>query len=72
MHHPDLSRARWRRSTRSSGGGGNSNCVEAAYVGSVVIRDSKDIAGLTYPVLLTDEEGWAGFLAGVKSGGFTA
>ena len=40
----DLSAARWRKSSRSSGGG--SNCVEVAVLsGRVAIRDSKDADG---------------------------
>ena len=43
----DLSGARWRTSTRSSGNGGN--CVEVAdnLPGSVHVRDSKDRASGT-------------------------
>lgn len=37
----DLSRATWRKSSRS-GGGGNGNCVEVAFVGPAIgVRDSK-------------------------------
>ena len=40
----DLSAATWRKSTRSSGGGGN--CVEVAHLpGLIAIRDSKNPAG---------------------------
>jgi hypothetical protein len=40
----DLTRAAWRKSSRSSGGG--SNCVEVASLpGRVAIRDSKSPAG---------------------------
>ncbi|KAB8166371.1 DUF397 domain-containing protein [Streptomyces sp. 3MP-14] len=39
--HPDLSAARWRKSSYSNGG--NNNCVEVAdgYPGIVPVRDSK-------------------------------
>ncbi len=44
----DLSRARWRKSSFSGGGG--SNCVEVADAGQVIaVRDSKDAPG---PVLV--------------------
>lgn len=51
MSTVDLTGARWRRSSRSGGeGGGNDNCVEAAWVGSVTaLRDSKNPSG---PVLV--------------------
>ncbi|GAB2964780.1 hypothetical protein GCM10027280_62040 [Micromonospora polyrhachis] len=62
---PDLSGARWRKSTRSGGSGGE--CVEVAgnLVGVVGIRDSKDVAG---PVLAVEPSAWTAFLSGVKSG----
>ncbi|GLZ78180.1 hypothetical protein Afil01_29870 [Actinorhabdospora filicis] len=69
MAQPDLTHARWRRSTRSNGGGGNSNCVETALVdGAVVVRDSKDCAASGYPVLLADRVNWTGFIALLKGG----
>jgi Domain of unknown function (DUF397) len=41
---PDLTRAAWRKSSRSSGGG--SNCIEIARLsGRIAIRDSKDPEG---------------------------
>lgn len=40
----DVSKATWRKSSRSSGNGGN--CVELADLGAVVgVRDSKDPDG---------------------------
>lgn len=40
MQTPDVSRAIWRKSTRSNGAGGN--CVEVARIlGHVAIRDSR-------------------------------
>ncbi|MGW0431264.1 DUF397 domain-containing protein [Micromonospora sp. NPDC003197] len=61
---PDLSGARWRKSTRSGGSGGE--CVEVAdnLVGVVGIRDSKDVTG---PVLAVDPYAWTAFLNSVKS-----
>jgi hypothetical protein len=46
----DFSRAVWRKSSRSSGNGGN--CVEVAIVAAVTgVRDSKNATGpvLTFP-----------------------
>ena len=41
---PDLTRAAWRKSSRSSGGG--SNCVEIAQLsGRIAVRDSKNPEG---------------------------
>ncbi|KKJ98542.1 DUF397 domain-containing protein [Micromonospora sp. HK10] len=56
----DLSGARWRKSTRSNGGGGA--CVEVAdnLPGVVVVRDSKDRCG---PVLAFAPAAWRAFLA---------
>jgi hypothetical protein len=43
---PDLTRAAWLKSSRSSGGG--SNCIEVAQLPSrIAIRDSKDPLGAT-------------------------
>ena len=59
----DLSRARWRKSTYSGGGG--SNCVEVAGAGQVIaVRDSKDVPG---PVLVFGQHAWRRFAADVKS-----
>ncbi|MEV4844086.1 DUF397 domain-containing protein [Micromonospora matsumotoense] len=56
----DLSDARWRKSTRSNGQGGN--CVEVAdnLSGVVVVRDSKDPGG---PVLAFAPDAWQEFVA---------
>ena len=61
----DLIGARWRKSTRSGGNGGN--CVEVAdNLGAVVgVRDSKDPAG---PVLTFAPAVWTRFVALVKRG----
>ncbi|OWV07403.1 DUF397 domain-containing protein [Micromonospora wenchangensis] len=56
----NLSDARWRKSTRSNGQGGN--CVEVAdeLSGVVMVRDSKDPGG---PVLAFDPYAWRAFVA---------
>jgi len=62
---PDLSRARWKKSSRSSG---NGQCVEMADVdGAVAVRDSKDPTG---SVLIFTPAEWAAFVAGAKDGEF--
>ncbi|QOC90767.1 DUF397 domain-containing protein [Micromonospora craniellae] len=55
----DLSGARWRKSTRSSGNGGA--CVEVAdnLPGVVLVRDTKDRDGGT---LHFNPENWQGFV----------
>lgn len=66
MTSVDLSRAQWKKSTRSSG---NGQCVEVADLAdAVALRDSKDPTG---PALLFRREGWTSFLAGAKHGQFT-
>ncbi|MBM0275247.1 DUF397 domain-containing protein [Micromonospora tarensis] len=58
----ELTGAQWRKSTRSSGNGGD--CVEIAdnLAGIVAVRDSKDPSGpaLTFPPAV-----WAAFVAQV-------
>ncbi|MFG2059501.1 DUF397 domain-containing protein [Micromonospora sp. NPDC048930] len=58
----DLTGAQWRKSTRSSGQGGN--CVEVAdnLPGVVAVRDSKDPDG---PVLAFAPGAWRVFVARV-------
>jgi Domain of unknown function (DUF397) len=60
----DLSRATWRKSTRS----GNNGCVEVAFVEDrVAVRDSKDRGG---PVLVFTAHEWEAFVGGVRTGEF--
>ncbi len=67
MTAPDLSRAAWRKSTRSGGTGGN--CVEVAanLPGLVAVRDSKNHEG---PALIFSSGAWLAFTASVKDGRF--
>jgi Domain of unknown function (DUF397) len=60
----DLTRAEWRKSTRSGDNGGA--CVEVArnLPGVVAVRDSKNPDG---PVLIVSTDEWAGFLARLRS-----
>ena len=59
----DLSRARWRKSSFSGGGG--SNCVEVADAGlTIAVRDSKDALS---PVLVFGQHAWRQFAAEVKA-----
>jgi hypothetical protein len=72
MQSPDLSRAKWRKSSYS----GNGSCVEvapvpgagsaAAEAGDVIaVRDSKDRRG---PALTFTARQWRSFAAGIKAG----
>jgi hypothetical protein len=63
----DLTRAMWRKSSYSSGNGGN--CVEVSTVGTdiVAVRDSKDVMG---PELEFTGQAWTAFVQAIKHGKF--
>jgi Domain of unknown function (DUF397) len=63
----DVTRAEWRKSSYSSGNGGQ--CVEVArnLPGAVVVRDSKDPDG---PKLAFGPDEWLAFTAGMRAGEF--
>jgi hypothetical protein len=62
-----LDRAVWRKSSHSTGTGGN--CVEVASnpAGTLAVRDSKDRSG---PQLAVSDRTWSRFVQGVKHGEF--
>ncbi|MFD7867252.1 DUF397 domain-containing protein [Streptomyces sp. NPDC059783] len=62
-HHPELSSARWRRSSYSNANGGE--CVEISddFPGLVPVRDSKNPTG---PALVIQTAAWNGFVASLK------
>jgi hypothetical protein len=60
----DLTRAEWRKSSRSGDNGGN--CVEIArnLPGIVAVRDSRDPGG---PALIVSTDEWASFVARLRA-----
>ncbi|MFV2086582.1 DUF397 domain-containing protein [Micromonospora sp. LOL_021] len=59
----DLSKANWRKSSRSSGDG-SGDCVEVADLDIAVgVRDSKDATG---PALIFSPAAFTNFLSGLK------
>ncbi|WP_433365032.1 DUF397 domain-containing protein [Streptosporangium sp. CA-115845] len=64
---PDLSGARWRKSSLSADG---PSCVEMAFVGNdVAVRDTKNRNGGT---LIFPRNQWTAFTQGIKNGDFDA
>lgn len=63
---PDMSRALWRKSTRSGQNGGN--CVEVADLDTVIaVRDSKRPEG---GALAFSPDAWTSFIVATKNGQF--
>jgi len=68
MSAPDLSRAKWRKSSYSNGSGGS--CVEIATFADtpgehdIAVRDSKDPHG---PALTFSARHWRAFTAAIKA-----
>lgn len=65
-HAPELSTARWRKSSYSNANGGS--CIEVAdgFPGLVPVRDSKNPHG---PALLISDAAWTTFVDSVKEQG---
>jgi hypothetical protein len=63
----DMIRTGWRKSTSSGDNGGGCVEVSMAGVGSVAVRDSKNVAG---PELEFTGHAWAEFMQGIKVGEF--
>lgn len=67
MRSSDLSRAAWRKSSRSNDGV-DGNCVEVAELADgIALRDSKHPTG---PVLVFPGAEWRAFLSGTRTGQF--
>ncbi|MGW1123563.1 DUF397 domain-containing protein [Streptomyces sp. NPDC002526] len=62
-HIPELSSARWRRSSYSNANGGE--CIEVSddFPGLVPVRDSKNPSG---PSLLVNAAAWGTFVSSLK------
>ncbi|HEU0086797.1 MAG TPA: DUF397 domain-containing protein [Pseudonocardiaceae bacterium] len=68
MRTGDLAETGWRTSSRSGGGGDQTNCVEVAELADqVALRDSKNPAG---PVLVFGRAEWHGFVVRVRTSQF--
>ncbi len=65
MFAPELSTARWRKSSRSTD---QPNCVEVAALGAAVaVRDSKHPTGGT---LIVTPHAWSAFTTALRDGEF--
>jgi hypothetical protein len=61
----DLTRAQWRKSSRSGVNSADSNCVEVAFVGPVAgVRDSKNPAS---PMLVVSADAWTAFMGSSRT-----
>jgi len=69
MTWTDLSRAVWRKSSRSAGNGGTEDCVEVAALGNgrIAVRDSKQPDGA---VLFLTRAELAAWISDVKNNKF--
>jgi Domain of unknown function (DUF397) len=69
MTRVDLSRAVWRKSSRSGLNGGSDKCVEMAALddGRIAVRDSKHRGGAVLFLTRTQMATW---ISGVKAGDF--
>jgi hypothetical protein len=69
MTRVDLSRAMWRKSSRSPGNGGTDDCVEVATLddGGIAVRDSKRLDGA---VLFLTRAELAAWISGLKNDEF--
>lgn len=70
MARVDLSRAVWRKSSRSAGNGGTDDCIEVAVLrdGGIAVRDSKQPGGA---VLFLPRAELAAWTSNVKNNNFT-
>ena len=66
----DVTGARWRKSSFSSGDGGN-NCVEVAFLpdGTVAVRDTKN---RSLPPHIHTAPAWRALLTAIRAGEFTS
>jgi hypothetical protein len=61
MSAVDLTKAQWRKSSRSQAGDADSNCVEVAFTGLAAgVRDSKNPDG---PMFVLPAAAWIAFVA---------
>jgi hypothetical protein len=64
----DVRSAVWRKSSYSSGNGGQCVEVTTGLPGAVAVRDSKDVTG---PHLEVTAQAWSAFVTGIKDGEFS-
>lgn len=58
----------WRTSSRTSGGGSGSNCVEVGSLPThIAVRDTKNRSG---GILSIDTTEWASWMSSIKNGNF--
>ena len=68
MRASELSPTSWRKSSRSTGGDDQADCVEVTELSDrVAMRDSKDPAGHVLAFTRTE---WRAFLSGVRTDEF--